>query len=92
MTRLAMRTYSLDKEKGYGREKANADFDYVNESPTDSVAAASAVSTGLTSFGGLIWVRRDGKPLPHIVDDAYNERLSYEHAQQVARYLADLRM
>lgn len=70
MTSLAMQTFSLDNPDGYDPEKARSDFDYVKDSPTDSAAAGTALSTGYKTYNGMIAMRGDGTQLPHILDDA----------------------
>lgn len=70
MKRVAMQTNSLDNKDPYSPEKAQADFDYVKDKPTDSAAAASAMSTGHKTHNGLLAMLKDGTALPHIMDDA----------------------
>lgn len=70
MTHLAMQTFSLNNEDGYEPDKANDDFDYVNYSPTDSAAAATAMSTGHKTHSGIIQKLKDGTTLPSLMDDA----------------------
>ncbi|MGC9328237.1 MAG: alkaline phosphatase, partial [Candidatus Hinthialibacter sp.] len=69
-TNLAMQTYSLSNEDGYDPFLAYSDFEYVKKSPTDSAAAATAMSTGFKTQNGLIGQRKDSGNLPHIMEDA----------------------
>jgi len=54
--RYAMSTYSASGN-GYDPAKAWASFDYVLQAPTDSAAAATAMSTGHKTFDGAVGVR-----------------------------------
>ena len=45
-------------------------FDYVNECPTDSAAAATAMSTGAKTFKGAIGVDLDEQPLLNVIERA----------------------
>jgi len=64
-TALAMSTYSAD---GWGYDSAMAwsDFGYVTLEPTDSAAAATAMSTGFKTYDAAIGVDLNGAPLEHI--------------------------
>jgi alkaline phosphatase/predicted phosphodiesterase len=70
LTPLAVRTHSLNNPGGYNAELAHEDFDYVKKSPTDSAAAATALSTAHKTHDGIIGQLRDGTKLQHIMDDA----------------------
>jgi alkaline phosphatase len=67
---LAMATYSLNNEEGYDPEKAAQHFNYVKENPTDSAAAATALSTGHKTKNGILGQTEDEEELPHIMLDA----------------------
>jgi len=54
--RYAMSTYSASGA-GYDPSRAWASFDYVTRNPTDSAAAATAISTGYKTYNGAIGVR-----------------------------------
>lgn len=70
----AMSTYMAYDEnddcysRGYDPELAWSDFDYVNACSTDSAAAATAMSTGVKTYGGAIGVDLDGLPLEHALE------------------------
>lgn len=70
MAPLAMQTYSLNNPEGYDPQKAQADFDYVRENPTDSAAAATALWTGHKTHNGMLGMLQDGTQLPLLMDDA----------------------
>jgi alkaline phosphatase len=65
--RLAMSTFSLDTG-GYEPDSAWADFNWILRRPTDSAAAATAMSTGVKTVNGAIGMDRDGKSLENIID------------------------
>jgi len=54
--RYAMSTYSASGN-GYDPAKAWSSFDYVKRDPTDSSAAATAMSTGYKTYNGAVGVR-----------------------------------
>ena len=54
--RLAMSTYSASGD-GYYSDRAWTSFDYVKANPTDSAAAATAMSTGYKTYNGAVGVR-----------------------------------
>lgn len=58
-----MSTYSTGS---YNPESAWNSFNYVNSAPTDSAAAATAMSTGVKTYDAAIGVDNDGNPLKHI--------------------------
>jgi alkaline phosphatase len=58
-----MSTYSTGS---YDPESAWNNFDYVNSAPTDSAAAATAMSTGVKTYDAAIGIDIDGNPLKHI--------------------------
>jgi alkaline phosphatase len=55
---------------GYGYDPVSAwnDFDYVKLCPTDSAAAATAMSTGEKTYAGAIGVGMDHQPLLHALE------------------------
>jgi alkaline phosphatase len=65
--RLAVSTYSLDTP-GYDSDSAWADFKYVLLRPTDSAAAATAMSTGVKTRSGAIGTDSAGNPHENIVE------------------------
>jgi len=67
---LPITTYSSNNKEGYNVDKAWASFDYFMRLPTDSAAAATAISTGHKSPNGRIATTREGKEFPHLMDDA----------------------
>ncbi len=75
--RYAMSTYMAYKDaadacygQGYDPVMAWSDFDYVKSCYTDSAAAATALSTGVKTYGGAIGVDLDDQPLLHALDVA----------------------
>ncbi|RJP23323.1 MAG: hypothetical protein C4527_20450 [Candidatus Omnitrophota bacterium] len=70
LTTLAMQTYSLNNATGYDPQKAHVDFNYVKDTPTDSAAAATALSTGYKTQNEMIGELENGDALPHIMEDA----------------------
>jgi alkaline phosphatase len=75
-TDLAMSTYMAYDEGdgcyglGYDPVLAWGDFDYVTECYTDSAAAATAMSTGVKTYGGAIGVDIDENPVTHVLEVA----------------------
>lgn len=71
---LGFSTYSIDTiEKngsGYDTEQAWSDFDYVKRKPTDSAAAATAMSTGVKTMNGHLGVDKDKKKVQNIIERA----------------------
>lgn len=64
----AMSTYSY--YGSYDPSLARASFDYVKKAPTDSAAAATAMSTGLKTYDAGIGVDVDGVPAIHLMQAA----------------------
>jgi alkaline phosphatase len=67
---LAMSTYSLNNKDGYEPEKAWEDFRYFKRIPTDSAAAATAISTGEKTKNGMLGLTPEGAELRHLIEDA----------------------
>jgi alkaline phosphatase len=67
----AMSTYSY--YGSYDPSLAWASFDYVKTKPTDSAAAATAMSTGLKTYDAGIGVDFEGKPVTHLMQAAEEE-------------------
>ncbi|MBN1466672.1 alkaline phosphatase [candidate division KSB1 bacterium] len=63
--KLASTTYSADG-KGYDGAAVLASFDYLKEKPTDSAAAATALSTGIKTYDSAIGVDTLKRPLKHL--------------------------
>ncbi|MBI3117273.1 MAG: alkaline phosphatase, partial [Candidatus Hydrogenedentes bacterium] len=63
-------TQSLDNPNAYEPDKAWASFGYFDKLPTDSAAAATAMSTGVKVQNGLIQMTEDGQRLDGLVDTA----------------------
>lgn len=61
---LAMSTYNVNRS--YDSEKAWSEFDYVKERPTDSAAAATAMSSGTKTVKGYLGVDEHNNILPLI--------------------------
>jgi alkaline phosphatase len=66
--RLAMSTYMMGQT--YEPELAWRYFRYVAREYTDSAAAATAMSTGVKTYGGAIGVDSDEWPLSHVLQRA----------------------
>jgi alkaline phosphatase len=66
--RKAMSTYSI--AGGYDPLKAWGLFNYLNLAPTDSAAAATAMSTGVKTYDAAIGVDNDRKVLTHVAQRA----------------------
>ncbi len=67
--RVGMSTWSTDTG-GYEPERAAADLDYLDRKPTDSAAAATAMSTGVKTCNGAIGVDPSGRALRHLAERA----------------------
>ncbi|MBN1560811.1 alkaline phosphatase [candidate division KSB1 bacterium] len=67
--KLAATTYSADGE-GYDGAAVQASFDYLKEKPTDSAAAATALSTGTKTYDSAIGVDTLKQPLKHLFEFA----------------------
>lgn len=67
--KYAMSTYSLNGN-GYSSKDAWTRFDYVNNKPTDSAAAATAISTGCKTNNGKIGVDGSNTPLENVIQKA----------------------
>ncbi len=65
---LAMSTYMYSSS--YDPARAWTDFEYVKNNPTDSAAAATAMSTGVKTYDGAIGVDSEGISLKHIMQQA----------------------
>ncbi|MBN1153614.1 alkaline phosphatase [candidate division KSB1 bacterium] len=63
---LAMSTYNINRS--YDADKAWSDFDYVKEKPTDSAAAATAMSTSVKTVRGYLGVDEKNQPLELITE------------------------
>jgi alkaline phosphatase len=72
--RKAMSTYSV--AGSYDPLQAWGLFDYLKKSPTDSAAAATAMSTGVKTYDAGIGVDVDGKRLYHVAERAEKLRKS----------------
>jgi alkaline phosphatase len=69
--RTAMTTYAHPSVGGgYDPMMAWADFNYVKMNPTDSAAAATAMSTGIKTYNAGIGVDIDQQPAQHILEAA----------------------
>lgn len=67
--RLAMSTYSA--RGSYDPARAWSDPRYVLADPTDSAAAATALSTGVKTYGGAIGVDVAKRPVGNVVEEAH---------------------
>jgi alkaline phosphatase len=67
--KLACSTFSASGH-GYDPAKAQADFDYLKEKPTDSAAAATALACGVKTYNGAIGVDTLKQPLVNILEIA----------------------
>lgn len=73
---FAMSTYMAYQEgdpcygQGYDPEIAWTSFDYVKDCYTDSAASATALSTGVKTYGGAIGVDLDEEPIKHALEVA----------------------
>lgn len=63
-------TYSDNNKEGYKPEKIWSNFKYLMRVPTDSSAAATAISTGFKCPNARVGLTRDGRILPHMLLDA----------------------
>jgi alkaline phosphatase len=66
--KYAMSTYMVPGS--YDPNLAWASFDYVKSGATDSAAAATAMSTGIKTYGGAIGVDLAQQPLEHLLEVA----------------------
>jgi len=71
--RFGMSTYMAYQQGrcdgwGYNPVLAWTDFKYVRKCATDSAAAATAMSTGVKTYGGAIGVDSNGQPLLHAIE------------------------
>lgn len=73
MQHLPITTYSTNNKEGYPVDKLWADFKYFLRVPTDSSAAATAISSGVKCPNARVGLSKEGEPLPHMLYDA--ERL-----------------
>ncbi|MFA6187349.1 MAG: alkaline phosphatase [Phycisphaerae bacterium] len=64
--KLAVSTYPAGGS--YNSQRAQNDFDYVEEGCTDSAAAATALATGVKTSNGSIGVDVNEKPLGNIIE------------------------
>jgi alkaline phosphatase len=65
--RLAVSTYSLNTG-GYDPDSAWTDINWILRKPTDSAAAATAMSTGVKTVNGAIGTDSEGKNAENIID------------------------
>jgi len=70
----AMSTYSYYGD--YDPMAAWSSFDYVKSMPTDSAAAATAMSTGHKTYDAAIGVDHDGNPIPHMMEIAEDKGMA----------------
>ena len=70
-----MSTYSITANS-YNTSKAWSDLNYVKENPTDSAAAATAMSTGVKTYDAAIGVDANKKELTHISEYFKNKKKS----------------
>ncbi|MGB4594077.1 MAG: alkaline phosphatase [Coriobacteriia bacterium] len=70
----AMSTYAIGDS--YDPAQAWASFDYAKQHPTDSSAAATAMSTGMKTYNGAIGVDVDGKPIVHMMQAAEEQGMA----------------
>ncbi len=69
--RVGMSTYAHPSVGGgYDPAAAWASFDYVKNDPTDSAAAATAMSTGVKTYNAAIGVDIDGMSVEHVLERA----------------------
>lgn len=66
--RFAMSTYSIGGS--YNPLLAWSDFSYVKANPTDSAAAATAMSTGVKTYNAALGVDNDQNPVKHVAERA----------------------
>ncbi len=64
--KIAMSTF--DHQGHYDCDRAWKDFNYLKVNPTDSAAAATAMSTGVKTYSGAVGVNIDKEPLANIVE------------------------
>jgi alkaline phosphatase len=63
-------TFSTNNEEGYPVDKVWKDFKYLLRVPTDSAAAATAISTGVKCPNARIAMSKEGEKLPHMLLEA----------------------
>ena len=69
--RVALSTYPSPEVGGsYDSAKAWASFDWVRKNPTDSAAAATALSTGVKTYQSAVGVDTQRRPLTHALERA----------------------
>ena len=69
-TQLAVSTYSAETPQGFDPAMIYSDFTYMKKNPTESAAAATAISTGVKTNNICLGVDPSGKPARHIMEDA----------------------
>lgn len=70
-TRAAMSTFAHPSVGGgYDPAQAWATFDYVKNNPTDSAAAATAMSSGIKTYNAAIGVDLNGNRIKHVLETA----------------------
>ena len=62
----AVATFAADGS--YDPNPAWTSFDYVKANPTDSAAAATAMSTGVKTYNGALGVDTNERPVPNIIE------------------------
>jgi len=67
-TKVGMSTYSVSAG-GYDKEAAWNDPDYINQNPTDSAAAGTAMSTGHKTYDAAIGVDVNGNRVKNVSED-----------------------
>ncbi|MFB9775551.1 alkaline phosphatase [Brevibacterium otitidis] len=68
--RMAMSHYSLDSPK-YNSDDAWADFEWANDTPTDSAASGTALATGIKTHNGYLGVDGDLKEVGNVAEHAH---------------------
>lgn len=69
-THLAVSTYSAETPGGYDPHLIYSDFAYMKTKPTESSAAATAISSGVKTNNICLGVDPEGNPVRHIMEDA----------------------
>lgn len=67
---LAVSTYSAETPEGFDPAMIYSDFSYMKKNPTESAAAATAISSGVKTNNVCLGVDQSGKPVRHIMEDA----------------------